>query len=117
MAHTLNFGTEDQPLQVEFSENHKEFFVDGAAGLAIGYPTSKVVLTSVDPHNPNKDVETRKAVCTVTLTTETLIEISKMIIGNAAKSRDFLEEHSAEAAKRIAEMLSTVDVRDNNTDQ
>lgn len=117
MAYTRNFGTDEAPLHVEFSEDHKEYFADGAAGLAIGYPMSKVVLTSIDPHNPNLDIETRKAVCTLSITTETLIEIAKMVIGNAAKSKDFLQDQSTEATKRLAEMLSNIEVDDNEKNQ
>jgi hypothetical protein len=108
VAQTIDFGTKEKPINVEFSENHNEFFVDGAAGLAIGYPMSKMVLTSTEPHNTVPNTERRRAVCTVAFTTEAMIDIAKMIIANVSQNRDFLEANSIEAAKRISEALDSI---------
>jgi hypothetical protein len=111
VVQTINFGTEENPINVKISENHPEYFVDGSVGLAIGFPVSKLVLTSADPHSPHNGPDDRKGVCTVVANTDSLIDMAKMILRAADENRHFLQEHSIKVGKRINESLDTFEWR------
>lgn len=114
VAQTINFGTDENPINVKLSESHPEYFVDGSAGLAIGFPVSKLVLTSSDPHSPNQGPDDRKGVCTIVANTDSLIEMAKMILEAADKNKEFLETHSQRIGKRILESLDSVKIEQKN---
>jgi len=114
VAQTINFGTEEQPINVKLSEDHPEFFVDGSVGLAIGFPVSKLVLTSSDPHSPQPGPDERKGVCTLVVNTDSLIDMAKVILTAASQNRQFLEEHSTKISERIKEALDSCEIKNNS---
>ena len=109
MSRTLTFGTEDRPIDVEVSDEHIEYFVDGVAGMAVGYPVSKMILTSKNPYNGDEERETRKAVCTITVPTEALLDIAKLAVDGIKGSEEFLSTASKNHASSLADKLKSLD--------
>lgn len=105
MSHTLQFGTNEKPIVVEFADDHQEFFADGVAGLAVGYPVSKITLTSKSPYQENEEKEHRKAVCTFALPTIALLEIAKLAYEAIKNNEDFIKDASENQSNHLSRTL------------
>lgn len=107
MSHMLTFGSEEHPVEVEVSDGHSEYYVDGVAGMAVGFPVSKLILTSKNPYSLQEEKESRKAVCTLIVPTEALFDIAQLAIDAIVANEGFLGDASEKHAQALSQKIKS----------
>jgi hypothetical protein len=106
---TYNSQDEQTPIiEVYSPDNKPEIFVDGLAGMAIGYPNTKLDFTSTVPRKADDKpgVESRIAVCTIVIPTTALLDIRNIIDQNLITNREFVINAATNHKELIERMLA-----------
>lgn len=89
-----------------------EIYVDNLSGIMLGYPTSKLTFVTIRQDNPNNDPENLATgpgpvpVLTVTMSTQTLINVCNAVLGDIRVNQDALLIATQNATKLLTESLS-----------
>jgi hypothetical protein len=110
-SHELTPSKGGQPaVTLETGDTSKEFFCDGLTSLALGYPFSKLVLTSTDVNIKRKNEEVRREVVRLTVPTNTLLEIASLINNQANQGRDGLIEQCSKYTDTLKTQLANIKI-------
>ncbi len=104
--------TDDVNFDLVINDDMPEMFVDGISSILMGNPISKLTFHSVrDPANPeNNEIEQRKGVFLLTISTPVLLEICRSILSAAQSSIDDLSDGGKKFDTQVRKIMEGVDI-------
>lgn len=109
MTTTLQVRDENAKFDLVITDNTPELFTDGISQLLMGFPISKLTFHSVvTPSESPEQIEQRKAVLSLAISTPVLLELCRNILFAAQSSLDQLSEGGTRIDAQIRKIMDGV---------
>lgn len=109
MTTTVQIRDENAKFDLVISENMPEIFTDGLSQLLMGFPISKLTFHSVVTAPDSTDqIEQRKAVLSLAMSTPVLLELCRNVLIAAQSSLDELTESGTKVDTQIRKIMEGV---------
>ena len=97
----------DAKFDLEIPSDVPEVFVDGFSQFAQGVPTTKILFHSVRGLiDGDISIEDRKAVLLMTISTDQLVEVCRLVLSTISKNKDAFDKGYLELHDRFMSRLS-----------
>lgn len=109
MTTTVQIRDKNAKFDLVISDNMPEIFTDGISQLLMGFPISKVTFHSVvTAPDSAEQVEQRKAVLSLAMSTPVLLELCRNVLFAAQSSLDELSESGTKVDSQIKKIMEGV---------
>jgi len=107
---TMKVREENANFDLLISDNMPEFFTDGVSQFLMGYPISKLTFHSVMTTLDSDEVEQRKGVLNLTMSTPVLLEFCKNVLFSAQSSVNEFSEGGKKVDANMRKIMEGVTI-------